>query len=350
MEDKPDIVHCHDHHSGIIPFCMKYSVKYGVLRKIPTIFTIHNGNYQGAYSWHNAHLLPHFYENERGWLDWNNTINPMASAIRCAWAFTTVSPSYLDELKSGDTPVASLIRAESARGHGLLNGIDAKTWDPATDAFLDEKLTNSGITDFKKRNKKSICDQFRLNPKFPLITFIGRFAREKGAFILPDVIHSFFGQHYRANFMILGSGNAQLSRQFNELKYAYEGLYNNYNGYHEGLAHLLYAGSDFLIMPSQLEPCGLNQMYSMRYGTVPIVRSTGGLKDTVIDIGDQGGGIRFTNLSVDDVNHALHRAVFLYKNKSNMKGLRKRIMAYDFSWEKMTEAYTSLYNSFLQQL
>lgn len=349
IDEKPDIVHCHDHHSGLIPFCMKYSVKYGVLRDIPSIFTIHNGNYQGAYSWHNAHLIPHFYENERGWLDWNNTINPMASAIRCAWAFTTVSPSYLEELKGGDSLISELIKSESARGFGLLNGIDTKVWDPSTDPFLEEKLEGNNISDFKKRNKKLICEQFGLNPKFPLITYIGRFAREKGAFILPDAIQQYFNNHYRANFMILGSGDEDLARRFNELKYTYEGLYNNYNGYHEGLAHLLYAGSDFLIMPSQLEPCGLNQMYSMRYGTIPIVRSTGGLKDSVVDIGDDGGGIRFNNLNTDDIMHALHRATFLYKEKDNVKRLRKRIMKYDYSWEKMTMEYIKLYNQYLNK-
>ena len=194
-------------------------------------------------------------------------------------------------------------------------------------------------------NKASLCDEFQLDFDKPLLVFIGRLVGEKGADILPQVIRdAFYHIGRRMNFLILGSGNAAVERELNQIKDIAQQEYNVYVGYHEGLSHRMYAGADFLLMPSRVEPCGLNQLYSMRYGTIPMVRRTGGLKDTVIDYGDAGGyGICYNHTAVGDVTHAIWRAVELYHDKSTLNYLRKEIMQLDFGWERSTQDYIKLY-------
>ncbi len=168
----------------------------------------------------------------------------------------------------------------------------------------------------KRKSKKILCETFDLDLNKPLITFIGRLVGEKGADLLPAA----FGDSYyyigrKMNFLILGSGFPEVEAQLENLKLLNQGDYNFYAGYNESLSHLMYAGADFIIMPSRVEPCGLNQMYAMRYGTIPIVRNTGGLRDTVIDFGDEEGyGIRFNQAIVGDITQSIWRAVELYSN------------------------------------
>jgi starch synthase len=170
---------------------------------------------------------------------------------------------------------------------------------------------------------------------------------EKGADLLPQAIgDSFYYIGRKMNFLILGSGFPEVEFQLERMKALSQGDYNIYVGYNETLSHLMYAGADFLLMPSRVEPCGLNQMYSMRYGTVPIVRNTGGLRDTVIDFGDPGGyGIRFNNAIVGDITQAVWRAVELYQEKEKMDEIRERMMKLDFSWETSVKQYLDLYES-----
>ena len=179
----------------------------------------------------------------------------------------------------------------------------------------------------------------------PIITFIGRLVREKGADLIPETIRRVLGSGVRAGFVVLGTGEPDLMQVFGEMKHQLPGYYDVSLEYNEGLAHQLYAGSDFLLMPSRVEPCGLNQMYACRYGSIPIVRSTGGLKDTIIDIGDQGGrGIRFNQFSVDDAAMAIFRAVKVFNNPEVLASLRERIMQVDFSWERSAKDYMRLYS------
>ncbi len=191
-----------------------------------------------------------------------------------------------------------------------------------------------------------LCEAYNLNPDLPLFAFIGRFALEKGADILPDLISRCIWENEgKLNFIILGSGNKGLEERFRHLK---EVFYVNLAidlGYKEALSHQIYSSADFLLMPSRVEPCGLNQMYSMRYGTMPVVRLTGGLKDTVKDVGDEGGyGITFRNFSMEDMLHAVKRSLYLYYNyPAEMKEYQKRMMKIDFSWEVSAEKYLNLY-------
>ena len=343
FETKPKLLHCHDHHTGLVPFLINYCPEFDGLKGLPTVYTIHNGEYHGAFSWEKLYLLPYFHAEARSILDWNNTINPLAAGIKCAWKVTTVSPTYMQELRASSNGLEWLLRGEEAKSQGILNGIDAKVWDPKKDRLIVHHLKRS-LEKFKAENKKVLLEKFDLAPDLPIITFIGRLAREKGADLLPEMINKFLVSGRRAAFIILGTGDQHLMGQLQSMKYNYRPFVDVALEYNETLAHQLYAGSDFLMMPSRVEPCGLNQMYAMRYGTIPIVRKIGGLADTVPDIGEPNGrGINFTYFNADDASNALFRAADFYQDEKGLKAIRKRIMAIDFSWEHSAATYENLY-------
>jgi starch synthase len=354
-KERPRVLHCHDHHTGLIPWMAKYSPDFWPLANTATVFTIHNGQYQGAFSWRNDNLLPYHYGGARGFLDWNGAINPMASAIKCAWAVTTVSESYLYELHESSLGLETLFRAEWHKQWGIVNGIDTQVWDPATDVALQHRLEPAKtpaaqakqIQAFKNKNKQVLCEWFGLHEHLPLVSFIGRMVSEKGSDLLPDAIRQHIHAGGSANFLVLGTGETWTQNQFRSLAHQYPGRVNAVIDYNEALAHQIYAGSDFLIMPSRVEPCGLNQMYAMRYGTIPIVRSVGGLKDTVPDIAAPDGtgrGIRFDHFSLSDIGYAIHRGEAMWHNEPGIvAAIRQRIMAVDFSWENTVGRYFGVY-------
>ena len=347
MENKPQLLHCHDHHTGLVPFLIKHSYAYRSMGMIPTVFTIHNGEYHGAFGWDRMYMLPPFDMNRIGLLDWNNGINPLATGIKCCWNLTTVSDSYLKELQQSSNGLESLLRNEAPKSKGILNGIDIEVWNPKTDPHLPHHLKRS-VDKYKAANKKELLQKFDVNPKLPMVTFIGRLVREKGADIIPHLVQLFLQSEPKAAFVVLGTGDPALHHAFTLLKQSYPGYFDVALEYNEGLAHTLYAGSDFLFMPSRVEPCGLNQMYALRYGTVPIVRSVGGLKDTIIDVSDKDGcGVRFDHFNVHEANIALQRAVALYHDKKAFKQLLKEIMNLDFSWERSAKAYEEIYNNLI---
>ena len=189
-----------------------------------------------------------------------------------------------------------------------------------------------------------------LDPTKPLFSFIGRLFEEKGGDLLPQASALALSENFEnINILILGSGNAQIEEQLLQLRNDYNGNYNVFIGYNEELAHLIYAGSDYILMPSRVEPCGLNQMYALRYGTVPIVRRTGGLRDTVIDFGDNGNGICHDQASVGDICYSINRAVRLYDDKLNFNKIRKKGMAIDHSWERVCQEYIEIYNLIIEK-
>jgi starch synthase len=342
----PDIVHVHDHHAGLIPFMFKYCYSYRQLQNIPTVLTIHNAQYQGWMGWDKMHYLPPFENGKGGLLGWDNNINPLASAIKCAWKVTTVSPSYLAEMRQNANGLEALLEYEKGKCSGILNGIDNRVWDPATDTYFDDHFDLGSFEEGKRLNKQLLCDRFNLDSRKPLITFIGRLVGEKGADLLPQAIEdSYYYIGRKMNFLILGSGFPEVEARLMALKGLSRGDYNVYIGYDEGLSHLMYAGADFIIMPSRVEPCGLNQLYAMRYGTIPIVRNTGGLRDTVIDYDDRHGyGIRFDHATVGDITHGIFRAVELYSQQEKVQDIRRRVMQLDFSWETSVRYYLELYD------
>lgn len=346
---RPDILHCHDHHTGLIPFMVKYCFEFQQrLAEIPTVFTVHNAQYQGWIGWEKNHLLPPYDTWKWGLLDWNHTINPMAAAVKCAWKVTTVSHSYLDEMKQAANGLENLFQYEAGKSSGIINGIDSRVWNPETDTMIIKNYDRELVEKGKRKNKKDLAGQFGLDPDKPLITFIGRLVGEKAADLLPDAIsQSIYQYNGNVNFLVLGSGDPQLEDRLDQLRHQFKGYYNAHIGYSEPLSHQLYAGSDFLLMPSRVEPCGLNQLYALRYGTVPMVRNVGGLRDTVTDMGDwQGVGIRFDQPTVGDITYSVGRAIDLYRNKPDLyTWMRQHMMTIDHSWDNAAQQYINLYQS-----
>lgn len=345
MKIRPDVLHCHDYHTGLVPFMIENCEEFEFLKGVKTIGTIHNGEYQGMMSWDMVNYMPAFDHHKWGLLDWNGFINPLASMIKCCSAFTTVSEGYLEELFVSFRGLESLVREEFSKAYGIINGIDTDVWNPQTDSMIDFNFNSKNALKIKKKNKAKLCKEYGLNPELPLFAFIGRFATEKGADLLPDLIWRSIKQSFGGlNIIVLGSGNAYIEQQLKEL----DSVYSNFAtdiGYKEHLSHKIYASADFLLMPSRVEPCGLNQMYAMRYGTVPVVSYTGGLRDTVKDITTGGSGLNFTYPGVDDIIHAMSRGVNIYKNKAQMDELVLSNMKFDFAWEKSAEKYLTLYKN-----
>lgn len=345
-QQSPDLIHCHDHHSGLVPFLLQHSKLYTRLAATPTVFTIHNGQYHGAFGWDKLSYLPEIDLSKTGLLDWAGGINPLACAVKCCWRFTTVSPTYLNELTINSNGLEYLFYLEYAKGVGIINGIDTSIWDPKTDPMIAEKFSIRSLPK-KQANKEALCARFDLSPEKPLIVFIGRLVTEKGADLIATAMEESFNEHPgQFNFLILGAGDKETERELIQLRDFYPEQCNVFIGYDEALAHLIYAGADFLLMPSRVEPCGLNQLYSMRYGTMPMVRNTGGLHDTVIDFGDEGGyGISYNNAAVEDICNAVSRALVLYGDETRLQTLRKLMMALDFSWDRSAKEYINLYES-----
>lgn len=343
----PDIIHCHDHHAGLIPFMMSHAEKYKKLKNTPSVFTIHNAQYQGWFSHDKIDLIPTFPMSHVGLLDWDNCINPLATAIKCAWRVTTVSPSYMEELKVKANGLESLILSESQKCIGILNGIDTKVWNPETDDFLVSKYCVANSDPGKKASKEWLCENFNLDPEKPLFVFIGRLVEEKGADLFYDLFDLAL-KNLDISILLLGSGNKTVEEQLTRLTGKYPKTYSAFIGYDEALSHKMYAGGDFLLMPSRVEPCGLNQMYSLRYGTIPIVNKIGGLKDTVVDVSDGGFGFLHTENTVKGIFNSIKRATQFYDDSSKLKETRNVIMQIDHSWDESAQQYINLYKSLNQ--
>ncbi len=343
----PDIVHVHDHQAALIPFMMQYCYAYRHLSWIKTILTIHNAQYQGWIDWNKSNYIPHYDSWKSGMLEWEKTINSLASGIKCAAKVNTVSPGYLEELVHSANGLENLFEYERGKCFGILNGIDFDVWNPETDTYLADKYGLDNYEEQKRANKKILCDRFNLEESKPLIVFIGRLVEEKAADLLPQVIgDSIYYMEGRMNFLVLGSGDPDVEYRLSHLHTNFFGYYNSHIGYNETLSHVMYAGADFLLMPSRVEPCGLNQMYALRYGTIPIVRRTGGLRDTVKDFGEEGGfGICFDTASVGDITYSVHRSLELYAEKEKMNDIIKHIMQIDHSWVRSAGIYINLYNA-----
>jgi len=347
LKERPYIVHCHDHHTGLIPFMILYACDYKELKSIPTVFTIHNAQYQGGFSHDKRDLIPEFNDDLSGFLDWNNCINPLAVAIKCAWKVTTVSNSYMEELKQKANGLEGLLTHESEKCSGILNGIDHEVWNPETDTYLIRNYKLTRVISGKKANKQWLCNTYNLDPQLPLFIFIGRLVYEKGADVLANVFDTTLIDK-KKSILLLGSGDSKVEDDLKNLKAKHDGFFNTFIGYDERLSHIMYSGADFLIMPSRIEPCGLNQMYALRYGTIPIVHEIGGLKDTVIDVNNEGYGVVHKQFSETEIEKAIHRAQKIYQNTKQFRKLQKRVMTIDYSWEASAKKYIKLYNSIIK--
>ena len=343
----PDILHCHDHQAGLLPFMMRYCHDYQKLSTIKTVLTIHNAQYHGSMDWEKSRWLPAWDSWKQGFLEWDHHINSLATGIKCADKVTTVSETYMSQLKYQAAGLESLFEKEQGKCVGILNGIDNELWDPYTDPMIQFHYNIDTVLSGKQKNKQALCAKYQLDINKPLIVFIGRLVGEKAADVLPGAIqHALDKTNGGVNFLVIGAGNTAIESALNYLKELYPENYNCWIGYDEAVGHEAYASADFLLMPSRVEPCGLNQMYALRYGTIPMVRDTGGLHDTVIDMGDPGGfGIRFLHADENDIVHSVERCIELYQDKAKMTKFIKHCMKIDHSWESVVLSYKKMYET-----
>jgi starch synthase len=352
MDFKPDIIHVHDWQTALLPYYIKNQID-PFFNDTKTVLTLHNMGYQGIFP---ADVLSYamvqpgdFHEDT---FESHGSINLLKGGIVFADKLTTVSPTYAHEIKG---PIGSngLDIYLNRRGNdlmGILNGIDATVWNPKSDKLISSNYTAKTAIEGKKRNKKALQQQFWLKTEedIPLFSFIGRFAEQKGLNLLMDCIDAVM-ENMVCQFIILGSGDSELERFFGELPKRYPGRVGSYIGYSEPIAHLIEAGSDFFVMPSLYEPCGLNQMYSQAYGTLPIVRAVGGLDDTIDNYNEDTGtgtGFKFSSISAHALYNTIGWAVSTYYDRpAHMQNMITSAMKKDYSWKKSAQIYVKLYNS-----
>ena len=347
---KPDLIHCHDHHTAFMPMFMSHSPAYHEFTGIPSVLTIHNAQYHGWYGPEKRGMFPVIDPEGEGYLYWDGKINALGCGLRTCWQLTTVSPTYMEEMQYNSNGLEALFAHERPKSIGIINGIDTDVWNPRTDPMIAENFDRRSYKKGTTANKTALCSQLGLNPEMPVFSFIGRFVAEKGADMLPDLLDRFLGSQDSANFIILGTGVPEIQFRLKELEQTYPDRLKVRFAYNEPLAHQIYAGSDFMFMPSRVEPCGLNQMYAMRYGTLPIVREVGGLKDTVIDFDYSSGyGITFRDFTLEDAERALQRGVYLYGDEPGFRKLQRYVMGLDFSWERSAGEYKKMYTQLLNR-
>jgi starch synthase len=256
----------------------------------------------------------------------------------------------MEELKVNSFGLEWLFNAELHKSIGILNGIDNDVWNPSTDTYLTHHYMDD-INVFKEKNKVELIRHTSLDPQRPLIAFIGRFAAEKGADLVPSsIISNSLQKGLNFNYIILGTGDKSVEQSAASLAHYAPDRVISHIMYDEKLSHQIYAGADFIIMPSRVEPCGLNQMYAMRYGTIPIVHNIGGLRDSVQYFdGENGTGIKFDNLNIYTILGELQKAEYLHSKKDLLNKARSNAMAVDLSWDKSAATYNEIYNSIISK-
>ncbi len=349
---EPDIVHAHDWQTALVPLYLKIYHEHQALPRIATAFTIHNMAYQGMFdAWHFSDTnLPGFFFSYDG-LEFYGRLNLMKAGILYSDAVTTVSRRYAEEIQTPEFGhgLDGLLRSRHAAVHGILNGVDYSIWDPETDPHLPVNF-NAEHPDGKASCKLGLLKALGMDgpAAAPLIGMVTRFAHQKGLDLMLPVIPEIMKRGVR--LAILGNGEPGYEHAMWALVESYPGQVGLRMGFDDPLAHQIYAGSDFLLMPSLYEPCGLSQLYAMRYGTIPIVRTTGGLDDTIHAWDAHtltGTGFKFGPAESDALLTAVDGALRAFGNARHLSALRQNAMIADFSWEKSAVEYETLYKNIL---
>ena len=347
----PDVINCNDWQTARVPIYLKDDgVREDRFRSIKTTLTIHNIEYQGRFG---MQTLGDLFGLDHGWAEdgtiiMDRDVNLMKGAILCADAVNAVSPTYANELKMSYFAhrLENIMRRCEYKLSGVLNGIDMKLYDPATDQRI---TTNYSVDDLagKDADKAELQRMMGLReePHVPIVAIVSRLVSHKGLDLICEVLHDMM--ELPMQLVILGKGDRKYEEFFHWAAQQYHGRMAVRLDYNEALSMAIYAGADLFLMPSKSEPCGLSQMIAMRYGTVPIVRETGGLKDTVQPYEawrDAGNGFTFANYSSSDMLHVIREAVYLYKDYPDaFSRLRKRAMKCDFSWARSAKEYLRIY-------
>ncbi len=354
----PDIVHCNDWHTAFAPLLLRstYAWDQRIFGRTKSVFTIHNIGYQGTFGTDSvADLTPGIGRELLHKADLAaGQINPMRHGVIYADAVTTVSPTYAREIR---TPAAGFgldaeLRARGEAVVGILNGVDYSVWNPATDPYLPHHYDSADLAG-KSLNKMALTDLLRLGGTAgsPLLGMVSRLTSQKGIDLVMQVLPALI-ETRELRFVALGNGEARYERFFEELQRRFPGRAVFHAGYSEELAHFIEGAADIFLMPSYYEPCGLNQMYSLRYGTVPVVRRTGGLADSVQqydpDTGE-GTGIVFNDFDASGLGWALDTALEWYEWPDLWQQIIANGMRQDFSWQRSVAEYELLYAALLAQ-
>ncbi|MDR2069920.1 MAG: glycogen synthase [Treponema sp.] len=349
----PDILHAHDWPAAMVPVFLKFAERSGNFEKTASVLTVHNLGYQGIYGKDNYDYLNLWWDTfyNAGFED-GNMMNFLKAGLYSADKLNTVSPNYAQETRTQahGFRLDGVLRYRSADYCGILNGIDDKVWNPKTDTLIPQTYSVQDISG-KAKAKEVLQQTFNLpgNPDIPVIGMVTRLTEQKG-------VGELFGPTYGSawsicrdlnlQFVLLGSGDPWCEQEIRSLSSRLSNFKGRI-GYSEELSHLIEAGSDFFLMPSRYEPCGLNQMYSLAYGTLPIVRNTGGLTDTVENYNQDTGsgtGFIFDDLTPLAIYNTLGWAVWAYYNRrDHIEAMRIRAMKQNFSWKKSAQKYIDLY-------
>ena len=354
----PDIIHCHDWQTGLIPVYLKNLYDdQPFYKNIKTIFSIHNMKFQGRWKLNAAvdttGLPEELFRPGIGGLEAYGEVNYLKGGILFSDIVTTVSPTYANEIQTpaGGEGLDGLMRMRSGSLYGILNGIDYELYDPATDPHMAKHFGTLDFVPGKKANKAALQEMLHLPKREDvfLISMVSRLTNQKGFDLVAYDLEEILGKD-PVQIVVLGTGEEKYEKMLRYFANRYPDKLVVSTDYAEALAHKIYASSDAFLMPSLFEPCGLSQLMSMRYGTVPMVRETGGLKDTVTDAGTIGGnGFTFKTYDAMDMLDAVKRACALYQEKRKWNALVKRAMLCDFSWNRSAKDYLDLYQEITGQ-
>jgi starch synthase len=353
IDFQPDIIHCNDWQTGLVSAYLKSLYKTDPLfLKTRVIFTIHNLAYQGLFSkeYMRTSELPSEFFSMDG-IEYYNKMNFMKAGIVFADFITTVSEKYAHEIRTSEFGygLEGVLENRQANLIGVLNGVDYSLWSPDSDPHI---VANYHLKDLsgKRECKKDLMDVFQLSGsgEWPVIGMISRLADQKGFDILAEALDELMKRNLF--LVILGKGDKKYEKQFSKIAEIHKGRVGVKIAFDNALAHKIEAGSDMFLMPSKYEPCGLNQMYSLKYGTIPIVRATGGLDDTISEFNPEtaeGNGFKFSAYSASDLAKTIKRALYMYRNKLLWKKLVVNAMNEDFSWHKSAKKYEQIYRNAL---
>ena len=351
MDFTPDIIHCHDWHTGLTPVYLDvYYRNSPYCKSARTVFTIHNIQFQGKYGADICDDILGLPADKKSLVLYQNCVNYMKGAIECSNKVTTVSPTYAEEILNSyfSFGLQDILGARKYKLSGIINGIDVETNDPATDKALFKNYTKDTVAD-KAANKKGLQQMLNLdqNPDVPVIGMVTRLTEQKGMELIANVFEAILSKGVQ--MVVLGSGDWKYESLLKDMQKRFPDKLRAVLGFSGDLASKIYAGADIFLMPSKFEPCGLSQMISMRYGTIPVVRETGGLKDTVVPYNGatgEGTGFTFYSYNAHDMLYAIERAVGLYYDyKDDWKKLVQNAMSQDFSWNNICKQYIALYEN-----
>jgi starch synthase len=360
----PEVVHLNEWQTCLAALALKRGYESTQVGQAKTLLTIHNLAYQGIFpSWAVEELgLPWELFSPDGFEFWGQ-LSFLKAGLVFADALSTVSERYAQEIQTAEFGfgLEGLLKKRASVLRGILNGIDDKVWNPADDAFLPACYSKEDLSG-KELCSLTLLERFGLSPapsssaqkRPPIFGMVSRMVEQKGVDLVLQAIPLLVKAGARV--VIVGTGEQRFEQAFKEVAERFSKHVGIFIGFDEALSHLVEAGSDFFMMPSKFEPCGLNQLYSLRYGAIPVVRAVGGLEDSVIDAGEEEGaeaedekstGIKLSEFSLEAFEAALQRALALFEKPEKLNAFRKRAMSQDFSWEHAAKGYEALYKSML---